>query len=197
MRQSSSVPEEAVILPAAANGFNGAVSGTKPAAYNSAVSTPTQIAARISSRFAVDGVSAEDKHPRVQLSVGRWDPLARFLRHDPVLKLDWLACLTGIDCPADGQVAVVYDLYSFDHRHRFAVRVTAPRESPVFPSMTELWPAADWHEREAFDLLGFEFTGRQNLRRILLADDWEGHPLRKDYVFPQSYHGIPTTLEKT
>jgi NADH-quinone oxidoreductase subunit C len=159
------------------------------------VQTPTQIAARISSRFAVDEVFAEDKHPRVHLPVERWAALAEFLRHDPVLQMDWLACLTGLDYPADARVAVGYDLCSFDHRHRFAVRVTAPRERAVFPSMIALWPAADWHEREAFDLFGFEFTGRRGLRRILLADDWEGHPLRKDYVFPQSYHGIPTTLD--
>jgi NADH-quinone oxidoreductase subunit C len=155
----------------------------------------SEIAKRIASRFAVDAVYADDKHPRVHISVDRWTPLAKFLRFDPVLKFDWLACLTGLDYPASDQVAVTYDLSSFDHRHRFAVRVTTARAIGVFPSTVDLWPAADWHEREAFDLFGFDFTGHPGLRRILLAEDWEGHPLRKDYVFPREYHGIPASVE--
>ena len=58
------------------------------------------------------------------------------------------------------------------------------------PSVTDVWPAADWHERETYDLVGVQFVGHPNLKRILLSDDWEGHPLRKDYVFPLEYHGI-------
>jgi NADH-quinone oxidoreductase subunit C len=157
--------------------------------------TAIEIARRIAARFAVDAVFADDKHPRVHIAVDRWQPLADFLRFDPVLKFDWLACLTGLDYPAAEQVAVTYDLYSFDHRHRFAVRVTTARGAGVFPSTARLWAAADWHEREAFDLFGFDFTGHPNLRRILLAEDWEGHPLRKDYVFPREYHGIPASVE--
>jgi NADH-quinone oxidoreductase subunit C len=88
-------------------------------------------------------------------------------------------------------------LHSFTHRHRFVVKVTLPRwkdgkpgELPEVPSVTSLWASANWHEREVYDLAGVRFIGHPELTRILLADDWEGHPLRKDYEFPLEYHGI-------
>jgi len=77
----------------------------------------------------------------------------------------------------------------------FAVRVVTDRNDPVISSVAHVWPAADWHEREAFDLMGIRFSGHPDLRRILCPDDWEGHPLRKDYDFPLEYHGIPATTE--
>lgn len=137
----------------------------------------------------------EDKHPRVHVAAEHWRPLAEFLLADPALKMDWLANLSGIDYAADRNMAVVYDLWSFDHRHSFAVKVFCDRETPVVPSVADLWPAANWHEREAFDLLGIVFKNHPNLQRILLADDWEGYPLRKDYVFPRQVHGIPGSVE--
>ena len=82
-----------------------------------------------------------------------------------------------------------------DHRHTFAVKVYCPRDAASIPSVADLWPAADWHEREAFDMFGIDFPGHPDLRRILCADDWEGFPLRKDYVFPREYHGIPGSVE--
>jgi len=64
------------------------------------------------------------------------------------------------------------------------------RADPRIPSVADLWPAAEWHEREAYDMMGIVYEGHENLRRILLPDDWEGFPLRKDYVPPKSYHGL-------
>ena len=161
--------------------------------------TPSQIAAALTDRFgpALTAVFAADgeTHPRVHVAVADWRAVAEFLRHDPALSMDWLACLSGVDYAAEGQVAVVYDLWSFDHRHRFAVKVFADRADAHVPTVTDLWPAADWHEREAFDLFGIVFDGHPDLRRILLADDWEGHPLLKDYVFPRQYQGIPGSVE--
>ena len=161
--------------------------------------TPHEIAALLTDQFgsALTGtfVGDAEKHPRVHLLANHWRPVAEFLRHDARLSFDWLACLSGVDYAADGQIAVVYDLASFDHHHRFAVKAYCDRADPHVPTVTDLWPAADWHEREAFDLLGIRFAGHPNLSRILLADDWDGHPLRKDYVFPREYHGIPGSVE--
>jgi NADH-quinone oxidoreductase subunit C len=159
--------------------------------------TGTEITAAILERFAgsVTGVFPEDKHPRVHMPVEHWRSLAEFLRHDSALSFDWLSNLTSLDYVADGLACVAYDFWSFDRRHSFAVKVFSPRSSPVFPSVVDLWPAANWHEREAFDLMGFEFPGHPDLRRILMADDWYGHPLRKDYTFPREYHGIPASVE--
>lgn len=159
--------------------------------------TTTEIAAIIVERFAgkLTAVFAEDKHPRVHVPVEHWKSLAEFLRHHSALSFDWLANLTSLDYVADDHVCVLYDLWSFDRRHSFAVKVFAPRKAAIFPSVVHLWPAANWHEREAFDLMGFKFDGHPDLRRILMADDWEGHPLRKDYIFPRQYHGIPGSVE--
>jgi NADH-quinone oxidoreductase subunit C len=138
---------------------------------------------------------AEDKHPRIHINAADWREIAGFLLNDPSLKMDWLANLSGIDYAADEKMCTVYDLWSFEHRHQFAVKVFTPRDTPAVPSVCDLWPADNWHEREAFDLLGIQFPGHPDLRRILCADDWEGHPLRKDYVFPREYHGIPGSVE--
>ena len=76
---------------------------------------------------------------------------------------------------------VVYHLYSIEHRHGLRVRVEVGEEDPVIDSVVSLWPGANWLERETWDLLGIRFTGHPDLRRVLLPDDWEGHPLRKEY----------------
>jgi NADH-quinone oxidoreductase subunit C len=134
--------------------------------------------------------------------------LCRFLRDDPGLRFDILNCISGADyleldpkkAPKAGfepHLEVVYHLSSFVHKHRFVVKLILPRwrdnqpgELPEVPSVTSLWAAADWHEREVYDLSGVWFAGHPDLRRILLSEDWVGHPLRKDYEFPLEYHGI-------
>lgn len=159
--------------------------------------TPQQIIEKLQQKFPGQILAAfpEDKHPRVHVDATNWRAMAEFLHEDPELRLDWLANLSGVDYVADKKMAVVYDLWSFDLHHEFAVKVYCPRENPHVPSVQDLWRAADWHEREAFDLLGIVFDGHPDLRRILLADDWVGHPLRKDYTFPREYHGIPASVE--
>lgn len=159
--------------------------------------TPAQIVDVLNDRFgpAVLAGLPEDKHPRVHVSADHWAEVAAFLHADERLKFDWLRCLSGVDYAAEEKLCVVYDLWSFEFRHVLAVKVFCRRDEPVIPSVTQLWAAADWQEREAYDLLGVTFDGHPDLRRILLSDDWEGHPLRKDYVFPREYHGIPGSVE--
>ena len=109
------------------------------------------------------------------------------------MAFDWLECLTGTDYPERGQIHVAYHLWSYTRRHRAVVKVLLPREDPVMRTLSGVWPVAIWQERECFDLLGVRFVGHPDLRRILLPDDWVGHPLRKDFVEATHYHGIPTT----
>jgi len=122
--------------------------------------------------------------------------IAKFLRDNPKLYLDNLMCLSGMDYPATaGQVpehfTVVYHLFSTKHLHKITLKADAPKDNPLVPSVYNIWPIAREYEREAYDLFGIKFGGHPNLTRILLPDDWEGHPLQKDYQFPKSYHGIP------
>jgi NADH-quinone oxidoreductase subunit C len=159
--------------------------------------TPQDIAQKITDRFGskiLESITS-DKHPRIHVNASDWREIAQFIFSDPSLKLDWMANLSGVDYVADGKLCVVYDLWSFDLRHTFAVKVFCPRTDPHIPSVCDFWPAADWHEREAYDMFGIVFDGHPDLRRILCADDWEGFPLLKDYVFPREYHGIPASVE--
>lgn len=104
---------------------------------------------------------------------------------------DMLSCVTGIDNgPQAGTMEVVYNLYSIPHNHHVALKVILPRESPEVETVSDIWKTADWHEREAFDMLGIRFTGHPDLRRILMPADWEGYPLRKDYQHQETYRDI-------
>ncbi len=97
-----------------------------------------------------------------------------------------LHCLSGVDWP--DYFESVYHLWSMTHKHWTVLKVRMSKDEPKVPTMTHLWPAADWHEREAYDLFGIQYEGHPDLTRILLPDEWEGHPLRKDYVYPEHEH---------
>ena len=157
----------------------------------------TKIAQRLTDQFgsAITASFPEDKHPRVHTTAEHWRDMARYLRDEPDLAFDWLSCISAVDYVTDDQLCAVYDLYATKHKHDFAVKVYVDRANATIPSVMDLWSAADWHEREAYDLMGIHFDGHSDLRRILLPEDWVGHPLRKDYQFPREYHGIPGTTE--
>jgi len=159
--------------------------------------TPKQIARHLQQQFgdAITEVHIDDKHPRVHTTSEHWRDIAEHLRRDDAMHFDWLSCLSGVDYVIEDQLCAVYDMRSMTHEHEFAVKVYCHRNDPHIPSVVDLWPGADWHEREAFDMFGILFDGHPDLRRILLPEDWSGHPLRKDYVFPREYHGIPGTYE--
>ena len=124
----------------------------------------------------------------VEVLAGAWPQVARHLKGDPALAFDYLKLLTGTDYVE--YLEAIYHLFSYTHEHTAAIKIKLDRDNPVVASVMHVWPAADWHERETYDLVGLEFEGHDNLTRILCADDWVGHPLRKDYKQPDEYHGI-------
>lgn len=107
---------------------------------------------------------------------------ADFLRADPELQFTFLSDITGVDrFPVEPRFEVNYHLLAMEKRERVRLKVRVGTTSPVVPSVTSVWPTANWHEREVFDLFGVRFEGHPDLRRILMPENWEGHPLRKDY----------------
>jgi NADH-quinone oxidoreductase subunit C len=108
--------------------------------------------------------------------------LAEFLRDDAEMAFTYLSDVTGVDrFPIEPRFELNYHLLSIPKRATVRLRVRLPGSEPVIDSVVSVWPTANWHEREIFDLLGVRFEGHPNLKRMLLPDDWEGYPLRKDY----------------
>jgi NADH-quinone oxidoreductase subunit C len=149
---------------------------------------------RLVARFGekVAGAGLEAPSPWAVVASGAIAEVAAFCKNEPDLALDNLMCLSAVDYPKENppRMEVVYHLFSYRHRHTFALKVHLPREAPALPSVERVWGVANWHEREAFDLFGITFTGHSDLRRILLPDDWQGHPLRKDWQDPDFYNGL-------
>lgn len=135
----------------------------------------------------------------------RFAEVARALKERPEFAFDSLMCLSGLDMSKypgaekgttfGDQIACVYHLHSFLLGHEIAVRVLVPREGGSVPSVETLWPVAGFFEREIYDLLGVNFPGNHDLRRLMMPEDWVGHPLRKDYQYPAQYHGWDTKRE--
>jgi NADH-quinone oxidoreductase subunit C len=160
-----------------------------------------ELAGRIRHHFPDALVAREE----VTVFVGRdalVDALVR-LRDQPDLSFGFLSSVTATDHPGkDPRFWVVYELRSVEHAHRLRIKVGLPGDDPHVPSATALFPTADWHERETWDLFGVVFDDHPDLDRILLPDDWEGHPLRKDEELGgvgTQYHGafIPPVDERT
>jgi NADH-quinone oxidoreductase subunit C len=108
--------------------------------------------------------------------------VCEFLRDVPELGFNFLSDVTGLDrFPVEPRFELNYHLLSLPNRTTLRLRVRANGADPVVPSMTSIWPTANWHEREIFDLFGVKFEGHPNLERLLMPQDWEGYPLRKDY----------------
>jgi len=120
---------------------------------------------------------------------------ARFLRDEPDLRFDYLANQSAVDFKDRGVIQVVYHLYSYPHRHGIVLKVETPRDDAKLPSVESVWKAAIWLEREIYDLMGVTFEDHPDLRRLLMPEDWIGHPARKDFVEPEEYHGISTRRE--
>ena len=142
--------------------------------------TPEELAGRLEGEQYVDTFVARAEvttilEPRDLIEALTW------LQSEPDLAFDALDDLTATDWPdRDPRFWIVYHLHSTSHRHRLRVKVGAPGDEPHVPSATAVYPTAGAHEREVFDMMGVRFDGHPNLTRILMPDDWEGHPQRKD-----------------
>jgi len=135
--------------------------------------------------------------PVVCVAAGSLLAVMQELHRHPALFFDQLSCLTGVDNgPEANTLEVIYHLYSIPFHRSLAVRVVVPRNRPEVPSVSAIWRTANWHEREAFDLLGIHFIHHPDLRRILLPADWEGHPLRKDYWPQATYRGMSVNYDR-
>lgn len=134
---------------------------------------------------------------------GRIVDMLRWLRDSDHLRLDHLRSLCGVDNsrrkdPGLSRFEVVYNLTSIPFRHSLRLRAEVGDKEPAIDSVVGLWPGADWLERETYDLIGIRFHGHPNLTRVLLPDDWIGHPLRKEYPLKgkQEWTGMTDLLER-
>jgi NADH-quinone oxidoreductase subunit C len=146
-----------------------------------------ELAGRLRERFD-DVLEARGE---VTVTVGRDEILEtlRSLRDDPDLRLDFLSDVSCTDWPGrEPRIWMAYHLASWEHAHRLRVKVGLPGEDLRVPTAVPVFPAADWQEREIYDFFGVTFDGHPDLRRILMPEEWEGHPLRKDHPLG----GVPT-----
>lgn len=119
----------------------------------------------------------------LRIEAARIVEVARLLRDDPALRFDYFLLNTAVDWPArDPRFDVVWEVRSLQNKTRVRLKCYAAMPDPHVPSLVPIWRAANWFERETWDLLGIRFDGHPDLRRLMMPDSWEGHPLRKDYV---------------
>ncbi|MCK5286964.1 MAG: NADH-quinone oxidoreductase subunit C [Thermodesulfovibrionia bacterium] len=145
---------------------------------------PFEIAEKLKEKFFTDIIDVTEFRDQVSVSVRRERivDICRYLFEDPDISMDYLSDLCGVDYPdREFRFEVVYNLYSIKYRHRIRLKALLPAGEPSIDSVVPIWNGANWHEREACDMFGIVFLGHPDLRRILMPEDWEGHPLRKDY----------------
>tara|TARA_B000000565_G_C23574350_1_gene296660 strand:- start:21 stop:482 length:462 start_codon:yes stop_codon:yes gene_type:complete len=122
-----------------------------------------------------------------------WDEMSKLIKKN---KFDYLMSITSYDLETDNNLGLAYNFHSTKTKKYLEVRLEFNSDVEI-PSVASLWGTADWHEREAYDLMGVKFVNHPDLKRILLPHDWEGHPLRKDYEQPDFYNGMPVPKDKT
>lgn len=146
---------------------------------------PLEIAERLKERFPQEVLDITEFRGQVSVTVKkeRIKDICKYLFDEPGIEMDYLSDLCGVDYLGKRWVRfeVVYNLYSFKHRHRIRLKALVPEDDPSIDTVIEIWKVANWLERETYDMLGITFRGHPDLRRILLPEDWEGFPLRKNY----------------
>ncbi|OGP61469.1 MAG: hypothetical protein A2V65_06085 [Deltaproteobacteria bacterium RBG_13_49_15] len=155
---------------------------------------PAEVYKLLIDRFGEDLILAyvETRNPYIKINNGYVQAICTFLRYNPSTKFAFLSSISGVDYPQRNEIDIVYHLFSPFLNTLCVLKTSTPRDLPELESLESVWKVANWFEREIYDLLGVRFTGHSNLKRILLPDDWEGHPLRKDYKEKNSYHDMET-----
>jgi NADH-quinone oxidoreductase subunit C len=125
----------------------------------------------------------------IGLKPKNWLIIAEWIKSDADIYLDSLQCITGVDL-GESVLESRYNFHSMRNGTTIEIRIAVTRESPNIPSIEKIWRIGDWFERETYDMYGIIFDGHRDLRRMLLPEDWEGYPLRKDYKEQETYHGI-------
>jgi NADH-quinone oxidoreductase subunit C len=153
--------------------------------------TPPDLVARFQERFgaAVVQSKADGIYPFVKVQPASWSDAAAFARNE--LGCEVLHDLSACDSKDRKTLTVHARLWSFRWRHWVNLKADVDRNDPRIASLEPLFKAADWHERECYDMFGVRFEGHPNMTRILCPEDWVGWPMRKDYQNPEYYHGIP------
>ena len=149
----------------------------------------------IESKAAGQSSRIEGKESLI-VSPDNWIEVSTLLKNESNLDFDYLMCISSYDKGNGIIYGVAYNLFSTTKNHYLEVRVET-EDGKSIPSVVSLWQTANWHEREAYDMMGIHFEGHPNLKRILLSDDWEGHPLRKNFKEPDYYHGMPVPKDKS
>ena len=156
-----------------------------------------EIKAILIAKFGESVVTGEETgglQPALLIDADRIADVCLELRDNPKTYFDFLSCLTGVDYGAEAKrFGVVYHLASIPWQTQLTLKVSRensrdPDNLPSFPTISQVYRTADWHEREAFELVGVYFEGHPDLRKLLLPDDWEGYPLRKDYTTVDKYY---------
>lgn len=146
--------------------------------------TPAQLVKALQARFPDYGIAPDPANPSgVVAPAGPILEILGWLRDDAETAMNYFDFVTCSD-RLPGHIDVIYSLYSLTKNHRLALKVRLPRDYPTLPTASQLWQNADWNEREVYDLFGVVFQGHPDPRRLMMPDDWEGHPLRKDYLHP-------------
>jgi NADH-quinone oxidoreductase subunit C len=182
-----------------------AVTGARVSIHPAGTS-PKDIAEKIKEKFPEQVVDVAEFRDQVSVIIkkGQSAAILGYLHDDPLLSFDHLQDLTAVDYlnKKDVRFEVVYNLYSIKYHHAIRIRAQVPENDPNISSVVSIWEGANWHERECFDMFGINFVGHPDLRRILMPEDWEGHPLRKDYplagpAFEKDWSGFTDTVKRS
>ena len=148
----------------------------------------------IESITSIDELITFDEENQVFVieQIDSWYEIASKVKN---LGYDYMMCITSLDLEND-QLALAYNLNSTETQISIEFNLIFNSETYV-PSVESIWKTADWHEREAFDMMGIKFSNHPDMKRILLPHDWEGHPLKKDYEVADYYHGMYIPKDKT